>query len=438
MKRLLVLIVLISVAEGANWDGAEWYPVYGASSIIMTHMSGLKCAGDTVYLMVSYNYGDAEFVKWSPNDETMRIDLPMVQTYGGPLNHADSSKRFPAFKRSPYVWRFTEDGWDSTRSPGYTFAFGPDGALHSMTNDTASDGVIYSRRGGGQANMDTVISSCIGRSFIGHWVGVDNQASVTCVVEEDYPSGEDPWIPCIKIVELPAGIETTTGLGGLSRSYLQGTDGRWIVVSDVHDASFLRAQIFDGVHFESSDWILSSGDRFRIAQNPVDSSFEVAGIPFWGGTSGEVYREVRGQEMWEFSHFFETPLFVTAMFYMIDEFGNGNVFVANPDSIYRYGPPPRISDVQSHAPLPQELFLVVYPNPGNAEFRLSYSLARSGDVSLMLFDVTGREVATLADGVRNAGEHVINWSASAQPSGVYFAVLNAEDASTVKKLVLMK
>ena len=96
------------------------------------------------------------------------------------------------------------------------------------------------------------------------------------------------------------------------------------------------------------------------------------------------------------------------------------------------------TDVTPPVSLPQELSLAVYPNPGNAEFRLSYSLAKSGDVSLTLFDVTGREVATLVDGVRNAGEHVVNWSANSRPSGVYFAVLNAGDASTVTKLVLMK
>ncbi len=96
------------------------------------------------------------------------------------------------------------------------------------------------------------------------------------------------------------------------------------------------------------------------------------------------------------------------------------------------------TDVSPRVTLPQEISLLVYPNPGNAEFRLSYSLAKSSDVTLTLFDVTGREVAVLADGVRDAGEHIVNWSANNQPSGVYFAVLNAGDASTVTKLVLMK
>lgn len=96
------------------------------------------------------------------------------------------------------------------------------------------------------------------------------------------------------------------------------------------------------------------------------------------------------------------------------------------------------SSSEPRVTLPQELSLSVYPNPGNAEFRLSYSLTRNSDVSLTLFDITGREVATLVKGARNAGEHVVNWKANVQPSGVYFAVLQAGDARQVTKLVLMK
>lgn len=95
-------------------------------------------------------------------------------------------------------------------------------------------------------------------------------------------------------------------------------------------------------------------------------------------------------------------------------------------------------DASPSATLPQEISLSVYPNPGNAEFRLSYSLNRNSKVSLTLYDVTGREVEVLVNSTRNAGEHVINWNATAQPSGVYFAVLNAGDARQVTKLVLMK
>lgn len=88
--------------------------------------------------------------------------------------------------------------------------------------------------------------------------------------------------------------------------------------------------------------------------------------------------------------------------------------------------------------LPDKPALSVFPNPGNAEFRLSYALTQSTDVTLKLFDVTGREIATLVNGRREAGEHVLTWSAGAQASGVYLAVLQAGDARRVQKIVLLK
>ncbi|MBK6765371.1 MAG: T9SS type A sorting domain-containing protein [bacterium] len=88
--------------------------------------------------------------------------------------------------------------------------------------------------------------------------------------------------------------------------------------------------------------------------------------------------------------------------------------------------------------VPGDVALLVFPNPGNAEFRLNYSLERAGATRLKVFDTQGRAVATLVDDHRAAGEHVVNWDAGRQPSGVYFAELRAGNARQVQKLVLMK
>ncbi len=96
------------------------------------------------------------------------------------------------------------------------------------------------------------------------------------------------------------------------------------------------------------------------------------------------------------------------------------------------------SDVKPQNVLPGDLELSVYPNPGNAEFSLSYRLSRNSDVALRLFDITGREVSTLVNDARAAGNHVIHWNASDMASGVYFAVLSTGEASAAQKLVILK
>lgn len=96
-------------------------------------------------------------------------------------------------------------------------------------------------------------------------------------------------------------------------------------------------------------------------------------------------------------------------------------------------------EARDEAPFaPGELSLRVYPNPGNAEFSLNYNLMRAGAATLRVFDIQGRVVATIVDGHREAGEHVVNWNAREQASGIYFAELRTTGARRVQKLVLMK
>jgi len=79
-----------------------------------------------------------------------------------------------------------------------------------------------------------------------------------------------------------------------------------------------------------------------------------------------------------------------------------------------------------------------YPNPFNATTNISYSLAEAGNVTLEVYDLSGRLVATLVEGQMEAGEHVVSWDASAVSSGVYFYKLTAGDYTKTKRMMLVK
>ncbi len=83
-----------------------------------------------------------------------------------------------------------------------------------------------------------------------------------------------------------------------------------------------------------------------------------------------------------------------------------------------------------------------YPNPFNPETTLPYMLPARADVTLHVFDVLGREVATLAQGTQEAGAHAVNWNASALSSGIYFyrleAAMNGNVQQATRKLMLLK
>ena len=78
------------------------------------------------------------------------------------------------------------------------------------------------------------------------------------------------------------------------------------------------------------------------------------------------------------------------------------------------------------------------PNPFNPETRISFSLPEASEVSLVVYDVQGREVATLVNGWQPAGMHEVTFNASDLTSGVYFARLTAGEFQGIKKLLLLK
>jgi hypothetical protein len=69
---------------------------------------------------------------------------------------------------------------------------------------------------------------------------------------------------------------------------------------------------------------------------------------------------------------------------------------------------------------------------------IRYALPKSGIVSLKVYDLFGREVATLVDGVRAAGTHQEIFNGQALASGVYFARLKTDALSSTIKLLLVK
>ena len=74
-------------------------------------------------------------------------------------------------------------------------------------------------------------------------------------------------------------------------------------------------------------------------------------------------------------------------------------------------------------PLPSAITLYQnFPNPFNPQTVISYSLDKTADVSLEVFDLLGRKVQTLVNGEMDAGNHDVIWKGTDQGAGVYFTV----------------
>jgi hypothetical protein len=96
------------------------------------------------------------------------------------------------------------------------------------------------------------------------------------------------------------------------------------------------------------------------------------------------------------------------------------------------------------AEIPQSFALLQnYPNPFNPSTTIEYQLPVNGFVELKVYDIAGREVATLVSEMKNAGTHRIAWNAvddrgTKVSSGVYFYRISAGQFNQIKKMVLLK
>ena len=87
-----------------------------------------------------------------------------------------------------------------------------------------------------------------------------------------------------------------------------------------------------------------------------------------------------------------------------------------------------------------------YPNPFNPVTKIKYSIpyveTRHASslqiVTLKIYDLLGREVATLVEEEKPAGEYEIEFNAANLPSGIYFYQLKAGQYSETKKMILLK
>jgi photosystem II stability/assembly factor-like uncharacterized protein len=95
--------------------------------------------------------------------------------------------------------------------------------------------------------------------------------------------------------------------------------------------------------------------------------------------------------------------------------------------------PPSHQDVPLHFNLGQN-----YPNPFNPVTTISFTLPSKSIVSLKVFDLIGREVATIVSEEMSVGNHSKQWNASKFSSGIYFYRLQSGSYTETKKLLLLK
>jgi hypothetical protein len=96
-----------------------------------------------------------------------------------------------------------------------------------------------------------------------------------------------------------------------------------------------------------------------------------------------------------------------------------------------------IDDGRDHLPRQYSLYQN-YPNPFNPATSIKFDLPKQSEVRIEIFNILGRKVATVAEGLLPAGYHNVTWDASGVSSGIYFYRLRAGEFTEVRAMTLLK
>lgn len=98
-----------------------------------------------------------------------------------------------------------------------------------------------------------------------------------------------------------------------------------------------------------------------------------------------------------------------------------------------------VTGVQNDANTPQTFQMYQnFPNPFNPATEIRYDVAERSLVTVAVYDVLGRKIATLVNQVQNPGRYRVTFDAATFPSGVYFYRLQSEGQNIVRKMLLLK
>ena len=120
--------------------------------------------------------------------------------------------------------------------------------------------------------------------------------------------------------------------------------------------------------------------------------------------------------------------------------GSGNKWIGTYGgglAVYNEG---GVISIESGREMIVEAFLLHqnYPNPFNPETTISYELPKESDITLTIYDITGRLVETLVNEKQKPRYYSVHWDASQFSSGVYLYRIQTEGFQQVKKCLLIK
>jgi hypothetical protein len=238
--------------------------------------------------------------------------------------------------------------------------------------------------------------------------------------------------------------------GGVFFSTNNGTSWSTINAGLTDNALFVYAFAVTGVNLFAGTWggvflSTNNGSSWTAVNTEHVWSLAVSGTNLFAGTWNGIFESIC--PLPSISTSIISPGASTNAYIHISSIPvggmNGKIIVvsnapSSPDTItlIGYGV---LTDVKENAEIPKGYALSQnYPNPFNPSTTISFSLPSKSFVSLKVFDLIGRDVATIVSEEMSAGSYSKQWNAVNMSSGIYFYRLQVGSFTETKKLVLLR
>jgi hypothetical protein len=99
---------------------------------------------------------------------------------------------------------------------------------------------------------------------------------------------------------------------------------------------------------------------------------------------------------------------------------------------------PGVSEEGGIVPQQRVVSLQIHTNPSGHRVRISYGIPASANISLKIYDASGRKLVTLADKYQESGVYECHWDARVAANGIYFCRLQAGDFTETRKMVVVE
>ena len=216
---------------------------------------------------------------------------------------------------------------------------------------------------------------------------------------------------------------------------------------DVHALAVSGTNLFAGEYGPGAFLSTNNGTKWKTVNSGLTTNFsayinalEVFDKNLFAGTTNGVYLSTNDGTSWTTVDSGLTNTDVLS-FAVSPVTGGTNLFAGTYGSgVWRRQLSEMVTEVEENqTKIPNSFALEQnYPNPFNPSTNITFSVGTYSYTSLQVYDLLGREVATLVNEKKPAGTYTMRWNASGFPSGVYFYRLRIGSLTETKKLVLLR